>query len=122
LTQYGGLGPIAATGAAAIVVGIGAGLLRRTKDVPSLVVTLAGITPLLPGLTAYRGFYQLAVEGLSEGLVTISVAAATGLALAAGVTLGDFLTRPRRVNPAANTTDEYDGSDSADSTSDGERQ
>jgi uncharacterized membrane protein YjjP (DUF1212 family) len=122
LTQYGGLGPIASTGIAAIVVGVGAGLLRRTKHVPSLVVTLAGITPLLPGLTAYRGFYQLAVEGLSEGLVTISVAAAIGLALAAGVTFGDFLTRPHRLNPVMNPADALDGPDTGDSTSNGERQ
>lgn len=96
LTQIGDMGAVAATGAAAICVGILAGLLRRTAQVPSLVVTLAGITPLLPGYSAYRGFYQLAVEGLSEGLVTVTIALATGLALAAGVTFGEFLFRPRR--------------------------
>ena len=57
---------------------------------PPLVVALAGISPLLPGLTAYRGFYQLSVEGL----VTVTLALAIGLALASGVTLGQFLTRP----------------------------
>ena len=62
--------------------------------VPPLVVTLAGIIPLLPGLTAYRGFYQLSVEGLADGLVTITLALAIGLALAAGVALGQFLARP----------------------------
>jgi uncharacterized membrane protein YjjB (DUF3815 family) len=65
------------------------------------VITLAGITPLLPGLLAYRGFYQLAVQGVTEGLVTITVALGTGLALAAGVALGDFLTRPRTGRTAA---------------------
>jgi len=75
------------------------GLLRRKGrvpwgKVPPLVVALAGISPLLPGLTAYRGFYQLSVEGLTDGLVTITLALAIGLALAAGVTLGQFLTRP----------------------------
>ncbi|HVL83477.1 MAG TPA: threonine/serine exporter family protein [Pseudonocardia sp.] len=95
LTQLGGLGPVPATGAAAVVVGAAAGLLRRGGGVPPLVVTLAGITPLLPGLTAYRGFYQLAVEGVAGGLVTVTLALAIGLALAAGVALGDFLTRPR---------------------------
>ncbi|WP_214367760.1 threonine/serine exporter ThrE family protein [Pseudonocardia sp. H11422] len=96
LVQLTGAGPVAATGAAAIVIGLAAGLLRRRGEVPSLVVILAGITPLLPGLTAYRGFYQLSVEGLSEGLVTVTVALAIGLALAAGVALGEFATRPRR--------------------------
>ncbi len=96
LVQVAGLGPVAATGVAAVVVGAAAGLFRRGGGVPPLVVTLAGITPLLPGFTAYRGFYQLAVEGgVSNGLVTITLALATGLALAAGVALGDFLTRPR---------------------------
>lgn len=96
LGQVAGLGPVAATGVAAVVVGIAAGLLRRGGGVPPLVVTLAGITPLLPGFSAYRGFYQLAVEGVADGLVTITLALGIGLALAAGVALGEFLTRPRR--------------------------
>lgn len=95
LVQVAGLGPVAATGAAAVVVGAAAGLFRRGGGVPPLVITLAGITPLLPGFSAYRGFYQLAVEGVSDGLVTITLALAIGLALAAGVAFGDFLTRPR---------------------------
>jgi uncharacterized membrane protein YjjB (DUF3815 family) len=95
LTQLVEFGPVAATGAAAVVVGIATGLLRRGGRVAPLVVTLAGITPLLPGFTAYRGFYQLSVEGLAEGLVTVTVALGIGLALAAGVAFGDFLARPR---------------------------
>jgi uncharacterized membrane protein YjjP (DUF1212 family) len=99
LTAYGA-GPVAAAGVAATVVGLAAGLLRRAGrvpwgKVPPLVVTLAGISPLLPGLTAYRGFYELSVEGLTDGLVTITLALAIGLALAAGVTLGQYLTRPQ---------------------------
>jgi uncharacterized membrane protein YjjP (DUF1212 family) len=95
-----GAGPVAAAGVAATVVGLAAGLLRRAGrvpwgKVPPLVVTLAGISPLLPGLTAYRGFYELSVEGLTDGLVTITLALAIGLALAAGVTLGQVLTRPQ---------------------------
>jgi uncharacterized membrane protein YjjP (DUF1212 family) len=96
MTQLFDTGPVVATGAAAIVVGGAAGLFRRGGGVPPLVITLAGITPLLPGYTAYRGFYQLAVQGVADGLVTVTVALGTGLALAAGVALGDFLTRPRR--------------------------
>jgi uncharacterized membrane protein YjjB (DUF3815 family) len=99
LTQVLAVGPVAATGAAAVVVGIATGLLRRGGGISPLVVTLAGITPLLPGFTAYRGFYQLAVEGLADGLVTVTVALGIGLALAAGVAFGDFVARPRR--PAA---------------------
>lgn len=99
LTHVAAAGPIAATGVAAIVVGVFSGLLKRTTRVPTLVVTLAGITPLLPGLTAYRGFYQLAVQGVAEGLVTVTLALAIGLALAAGVALGEFITRDRHRRP-----------------------
>ncbi|MGI5126260.1 threonine/serine ThrE exporter family protein [Pseudonocardia sp. CA-107938] len=96
LTQFATVGPVAATGVAAVVVGCAAGLLRRDGRVPPLVVVLAGITPLLPGFTAYRGFYQLAVEGVADGLVTVTVALGIGLALAAGVSFGDFLTSPHK--------------------------
>ncbi|MBW0103602.1 threonine/serine exporter family protein [Pseudonocardia sp. KRD-291] len=96
LTQFTEVGNVTATGVAALVVGLAAGLLRRGGNTPPMVITLAGVTPLLPGLAAYQGFYQLAVEGVAEGLVTVTLALATGLALAAGVALGEFLTRPRR--------------------------
>jgi uncharacterized membrane protein YjjB (DUF3815 family) len=66
-------------------------------SVPPLVIALAGIVPLLPGLTAYRGFYQLAVEGVADGLVTVTLALAIGLALAAGVALGQYLVRPNAI-------------------------
>jgi uncharacterized membrane protein YjjP (DUF1212 family) len=98
LVQMAGIGPVAATGAAAVVIGLGAGFFRRGGGVPPLVITLAGITPLLPGFSAYRGFYQLAVEGVADGLVTITLALGIGLALAAGVAFGDFLTRPGRTS------------------------
>lgn len=96
MTLVFGVGAVPSTGVAALVVGLAAGLLRRGTDTPPMVVTLAGVTPLLPGLSAYRGFYQLAVEGVSEGLVTVTIALATGLALAAGVAFGQFVTRPQR--------------------------
>ncbi|MBW0090555.1 threonine/serine exporter family protein [Pseudonocardia sp. KRD-184] len=96
MVQVLGIGPVPATGIAAVVVGLAAGLFRRGGGVPPLVITLAGITPLLPGFSAYRGFYQLAVEGVADGLVTITLALGIGLALAAGVAFGDFLTGPRR--------------------------
>ena len=54
-----------------------------------------GIIPLLPGLTAYRGFYQLAAGSVVDGLATLTLAMGIGLALAAGVSLGDFIARPR---------------------------
>jgi uncharacterized membrane protein YjjP (DUF1212 family) len=98
LFQYADFGPVASTGMAAIGLGAFAGNLHRYLGVPSLVLTVAGVTPLLPGFTAYRGFYQLAVAGVTEGLVTIMLALATGLALAGGVALGEWMTSRMR-NP-----------------------
>jgi uncharacterized membrane protein YjjP (DUF1212 family) len=95
LNLFADFGPVVATGVAATVVGIATGVSRRGTGVHSHVITIAGITPLLPGLTAYRGFYQLSVEGVADGLVTVTLALAIGLALAAGVALGDFVARPR---------------------------
>jgi uncharacterized membrane protein YjjB (DUF3815 family) len=85
-------GPVVATGIAAIGLGIVSGLLHRLTGVPRLVITLGAITPLLPGLTAYQGFYQLAVSGVTDGLVTVMLALAIGLALAGGVALGEWMT------------------------------
>lgn len=90
LGELAGLGPVTATGFAAVAVGVGAALFHRLTGGPQLVVTLAGITPLLPGFTAYRGTYQLAVQGSAEGVVTVMLALVIGLALAAGVVLGEW--------------------------------
>jgi uncharacterized membrane protein YjjP (DUF1212 family) len=98
LTQYADFGPVVATGIAAVLVGLGSELIRRRTTVHRQVIILSGIIPLLPGLTAYRGFYQLAAsrpQYISDGLVTITLALAIALALAAGVTLGQFAARPR---------------------------
>lgn len=102
LMAQANFGPVVSTLVAAIALGMGAGILYRRYGVPRLVITLAGITPLLPGLTAYRGFYQLAVIGVADGLVTVTVALAIGLALAGGVAFGEWLTsrvRPREPAP-----------------------
>jgi len=95
LTLYAHFGPVVSTGIAATFVGVATGIARRGTGVHSHVIVLAGIIPLLPGLTAYRGFYELAVQGVVDGLVTVLLALAIGLALAAGVALGNFFGRPR---------------------------
>ena len=93
ITLFTDLGFVAATGAAATVVGLATGVSRRGSGVLTQIILLSGIIPLLPGLTAYRGFYQLATHDVVNGLVTIILALAIGLALAAGVALGDFIGR-----------------------------
>jgi uncharacterized membrane protein YjjB (DUF3815 family) len=98
LTLFAQFGPVVATGLAAVVIGLVSELLRRGTTVHRQVIVLSGIIPLLPGLTAYRGFYQLASaqpQDVVNGLVTITLALAIALALAAGVTLGQFIARPR---------------------------
>ncbi len=99
LVQFG---PVVATGLAAVVIGLASELFGRYTRTERHVIVLSGIIPLLPGLTAYRGFYQLAsAQDVIDGLVTITLALAIGLALAAGVTLGQFLLSPRTARAAA---------------------
>ncbi|GGC66952.1 threonine/serine exporter family protein [Hoyosella rhizosphaerae] len=89
-------GTIAAAGTAAILVGFAGGLMARRALVPPLVVAVAGITPLLPGLSVYRGLYSLVADDRIEGLSNLANAFAIGGALAAGVVLGEWMARTLR--------------------------
>ncbi len=91
-----GVGPIAASGVAATVIGFSGGVISRRLRIPPLVVAVSGMVPLLPGLTTYRALYELAVERSIGGLPTLMVAASVALALAAGVVLGEYLAQPVR--------------------------
>jgi uncharacterized membrane protein YjjP (DUF1212 family) len=97
------IGPVVATGLAAVLIGLASEIIDRRTTTDRHVIVLSGIIPLLPGLTAYRGFYQLAsAQDVLDGLVTITLALAIGLALAAGVTFGQFIAR-RRTPPTPET-------------------
>lgn len=99
--QQVGLGPAVASAAAALVVGVvGQGVGQRA-GVPSIVTSVCGIIPLLPGLAIYRALFVLVNEpnGLVEGVGGLIGAAMVGLGLAAGVSLGEFLAAPRRHAP-----------------------
>jgi uncharacterized membrane protein YjjP (DUF1212 family) len=87
---------VAASALAAVLIGFGAGTLSRRFRVPPLVIAVAGLTPLLPGLTTYRAVYELAVVRTPDGLPTLMIAIAIAFALAAGVVLGQFLAQPVR--------------------------
>lgn len=96
LVQQTGFGPIVSSGAAAIVVGLGGGLMARRALTPPLVVAVAGITPLLPGLKVYRGLNAILNDQQLLGLNQLFSAFAVGGALAAGVTLGEWFARSLR--------------------------
>ncbi len=90
------VGPVIADGVAAVIVGLVGGLLARRALTPPLVVAVAGITPLLPGLAVYRGLYGLLSEQTLSGITWMASALGIGCALAAGVTLGEFIARTLR--------------------------
>ncbi|MBB4687856.1 threonine/serine exporter family protein [Amycolatopsis jiangsuensis] len=97
---YGGLmvvrfDQVSSSAIAATLVGFCGGVLARRLRVTPLVVAVSGITPLLPGLSTYRGLYQLGVEP-GANISTLMTAVAVGLALAAGVVLGEYLAQPVR--------------------------
>ncbi|WP_432534114.1 threonine/serine exporter family protein [Kineococcus arenarius] len=91
-----GAGSAAAAGVAALVVGLLAEGTAWRWRVPGLVVSICGIVPLLPGLAIYRAIFTLVGGGTSAGLALLVEALGTALALAAGVTLGEFCSTPLR--------------------------
>jgi uncharacterized membrane protein YjjP (DUF1212 family) len=110
-----GAGPAVASAVAAVVVGFCGEALTDRLRIPPLLVAVCGIVPLLPGLAIYRGLFAIVVEAdLQGGLDALVGALAIGLALAAGVSLGEYLGRPlggrrdrfdRRVRRRATTRD-----------------
>lgn len=89
-------GPAWSTAAAAFVVGLGSYSLGRRTGVPPLVVVVSGTIPLLPGLTIYKGLYELMGLGNLIGIVSLATAVAIGVALASGVILGEYVAQPIR--------------------------
>ncbi|GAB17474.1 threonine export protein [Gordonia effusa NBRC 100432] len=96
LTNQLSAGAIVASSIAATVTGLFGGLLARKALTPPLVVAVAGITPLLPGLAVYRGLYGILNDQSLIGFTSLASAFAIGCALAAGVTLGEFVARALR--------------------------
>jgi len=92
-----GVGQTWAVAIAATFVGlVGYGVAARLR-VPPLVVVVSAVVPMLPGLSIYRGLSLLAEAEpgySSEGILALVTAAATALALAAGVLLGEYVVQP----------------------------
>ncbi len=95
LAGASGLGAATASAVAGLLVGFFAQFVAGRSAVRAPAVSTAGIVALLPGLMVFRGLYQLVEEsqelGLGAGLLTLSEAAAIGLGLAGGVSLGGFI-------------------------------
>jgi len=89
----GELSPVAATAAAAGLVGLFGQLLSRYRFASALPYTTAAIGPLLPGSATYFGVLAIAQNNVDKGLVSISQAAALSMAIAIGVHLGSEISR-----------------------------
>ena len=110
LAQGAGLGAVVASFVAAVPIGLVGRLMERRNLAPPMVVSIAGIVPLLPGLSLLHGIYAILNDQHAVGFGSVLGAFAIGTALAAGVTLGEwgswkvrrrrFHVR-RRIRPAA---------------------
>jgi len=79
----------------AVLIGlVGYGVAQRI-GVPPLVIVVAAIVPLLPGLSIYRGLTLLADDNLL-GLIAMITALASAIALSSGVILGEYVAQPLR--------------------------
>jgi uncharacterized membrane protein YjjP (DUF1212 family) len=85
--------PVAATAAAAGLVGLFGQMLSRYQFASALPYVTAAIGPLLPGSATYFGLLEIARNDLNAGLASLSKAAALALAIAIGVNLGGELSR-----------------------------
>ncbi|WP_225752784.1 threonine/serine exporter ThrE family protein [Actinotalea sp. Marseille-Q4924] len=96
-----GVGPAVSSAIAAAVVGFVSEWASPRLRVPSIVTSVCGIVPLLPGLAIYRGMFDLVTSsteiGLLPGVAGLFGALMIGLGIAAGVTLGEFLGAPLRL-------------------------
>ena len=94
-----GVSVVPASGIAAAFVGLAATFVSRFWRTPSTGIITAGIVPLVPGLMLYTGLMQLinyppGSPLFFKALGTLFAVASTGLAIAAGATLGSMIGRP----------------------------
>jgi uncharacterized membrane protein YjjP (DUF1212 family) len=90
LAQGAGLGVVVASFVAAVPIGLVGRLMERRDLAPPMVVSIAGIVPLLPGLSLLHGIYAILNDQHAVGFAAVLGAFAIGTALAAGVTLGEW--------------------------------
>ncbi|MEV6010668.1 threonine/serine exporter family protein [Streptomyces sp. NPDC051976] len=93
LHQQAGGNQVAATAAAAGLVGLFGQLMARYRYVSVLPYVTAAIGPLLPGSATYFGLLALTQKHTDQGFVLLTRAAALALAIAIGVNLGGEIAR-----------------------------
>ena len=86
-----------AAGCAAVLIGAISYSIAGRVGVPPLVVVVPALVPMLPGLLIYRGLSYMSA-GDSQGILLLTNAAATTIALAAGVILGEYAAQPLKSN------------------------
>ncbi len=89
------VGRAAAAGLAAVLIGMASYAVAGLGRVPPLVIVVASIVPLLPGLSIYRSLSELAAEDYT-GLLSMITAVAVALSLSSGVILGEYVAQPLR--------------------------
>ena len=92
---------VIASSIAATFVGLIGAFMSRFWRTPSVGIIASGIIPLVPGLMLYNGLMQLINYPpgnplFYKALGTLFTVLTTGLAIAAGATLGSLLGRPFR--------------------------
>ncbi|WP_369044025.1 threonine/serine ThrE exporter family protein [Streptomyces sp. Midd1] len=93
--------PITATGIGALGAALLAQVFAHHRHGPTLAYTTGALGPLLPGSLLYTGVLALGKGQAATGIVDLSRAAATALALALGVSLAEQAARLlRRANLA----------------------
>lgn len=90
-----GLGVSWPSAIAAMIVGLVSYTIAARIKVPTLLLVVTGVVPLLPGLSIYRGLAHLSADD-PGGLVELINASVILLALAAGVIFGEYIAQPLR--------------------------
>ncbi|MHB2020920.1 MAG: threonine/serine exporter family protein [Candidatus Xenobia bacterium] len=91
-----GLSTIAATFAAAVAVAVAAELLARVLHLPATCISIPGIVPLVPGLTAYDAMYHFVDNDWMAGNTLAVQAILMAASIAAGLAIAASLFRLRR--------------------------
>lgn len=107
LTRVLDVGSVTATGIAAVGIGLVGRLVALRLGSPAMVVVVPASFGLLPGLTIFRGLYELVGQSSTDigtlsfqaGVATLLGAFGALLAIATGTTLGEIIASPwdRRV-------------------------